>query len=109
MQNAPSQRVASSVLPAVPSTQCSGSEWPKCRRSWPDGKARTLVKEKIQPEKDMNFIFDAAGRDLTEKPRKLRKKDANFIFRPRQKRNQGAAAYQLGNTSSRTITEVKQR
>ena len=26
-----------------------------------------------------------------------------------QKNNQGAAAYQLGNTSSRTITEVKQR
>ena len=28
---------------------------------------------------------------------------------PHNKHNSGAAAYQLGNTSSRTITEVKQR
>ena len=35
----------------------------------------------------------------------VRKKEENAP----QKKEKGAAAYQLGNTSSRTITEVKQR
>ena len=38
-----------------------------------------------------------------------RSSGAKDEFRPQVPCTRGAAAYQLGNTSSRTITEVKQR
>ena len=53
------------------------------------------------------MLFDFAGMNFGHKKASPAKKKCNLDHL--SKRECGAAAYQLGNTSSRTITEVKQR